>query len=121
MNHDKGNRDAQEERDVNSFVSDVMKSLDGVEMSRPAPFFFTRVKSRLEKTYETTLEPRWLRLFYHSQWSIFSLGLLLAINLGVVIYSYDVEDIPVGQTAKMEVLIDEYQLEYTSLYSYIEE
>ncbi|MEQ9297496.1 MAG: hypothetical protein RIF33_02985 [Cyclobacteriaceae bacterium] len=121
MNLDKENRDARGESDADSFVREVMNSLDDIEMSSPAPFLYTRVKNRLESKFEIAVGPSWLTAFFQSQWAIASIALLLAINLGVVLYSYDLEDIPVGQTAKMEVLIDEYQLEYTSLYSYIEE
>lgn len=121
MNHGKNNRDEREAKDAESFVSEVMNSLDDIEMSSPAPFLYTRVKNQLDSNYKTTVEPSWLTAFFQSQWAVASIALLLAINLGVVLYSYDLEDIPVGQTAKMEVLIDEYQLEYTSLYSYIEE
>lgn len=121
MNHDKDNRDEGGKRAAESFVSEVMSSLDDIEMSNPAPFFYTRVKSRLDRKTETASDVGWLTAFFQSQWAIASIALLMIINLSVVLYSYDLEDIPVGQTAKMEVLIDEYQLEYTSMYSYIEE
>ncbi|MEQ8714399.1 MAG: hypothetical protein RIC80_15375 [Cyclobacteriaceae bacterium] len=121
MNHNKNNRDDREEKDAESFVNEVMSSLDHIEMVNPSPFFYTRVKSRLDRSIETVSEVGWLTAFFQSRWAMGSIALLMLINLSVVLYSYDLEDIPVGQTAKMEVLIDEYQLEYTSMYSYIEE
>lgn len=121
MNLENENKNRQNGDQVDEFVQNVMHSLDDVKMASPTPFFFTRVKSRLENKNLQRHELKWLKPFYQSQWSLVSLILLLIINIGVFIYSHSQSDVLIGQTTNAELLIDEYQLEYISLYSYIED
>ena len=121
MNRDHKHNDRNRRQDVDTFISEVLSSIDDVDMVSPAPYFYSRVKARLESRQAKPSEVVWLRSIYQTRWSLAYLLILIALNVAVVLYSFRSSEIPVGQNGKMEQLIGEYQLDYTSLYGYLED
>lgn len=121
MSRDRNENESNNTEELDAFVSKVMSSIDQAAMPEPAPYFYSRVKARLERRHAQAQDQAWLRPIYQTKWSMAYLLVLIAMNCAVIFYSLSSSEIPVGQNGNMERLIDEYRLDYTSLYSYMED
>ena len=75
-----------QEDNSNQFLDRVLSSLDGMERARPQPWFYTRLKARLQKEDSTAWE-RISRLVSRPSVAIASLCMVLLLNVFFLLQS----------------------------------
>lgn len=69
--------------DIQQKVDETLKALDGIEQAKPNPFFYTRLKARMEREL---LQPKTvLGWTFKPIYAYASLALVLSINIFTII------------------------------------
>ena len=97
-------------------VQQTLESLDGLKLTEPRPFFYTRLQARMER--EQAVEPisalRWLGQV-RVQWA--AVLLLLVLNGSALWFANQSQGTESSREALLSTLASEYQLSPTTLYS----
>ena len=101
---------SNQEEDIEKKVADTLSSLDNVERARVNPFFFARMKAKMQAE-----KGGFGSLFVSPQFSmaVASVILLLCLNFYIMI-SYEVDNST--QPDEVSAFIDGYQIEIGTVY-----
>lgn len=93
-----------------------LNELKNIEPARPRPFFYTRLKARLEQTPATEALPWWLR---RPAYALAALGLLVGLNVAVALVSdwSGTQHLPDSDQVTYEEFASEYQLNRQGMYA----
>jgi hypothetical protein len=90
----------------------TMESMDGLDRAKPRPFFYGRLKSRMDQQTGTAHS-----IIYRWKYQTAAAILILLMNFTVIYHSFQDESIPYDE---MDHLVEEYGMN-TSYYDLTEE
>jgi len=102
MRMNKGKINLEEE------VAKTLSSFEGISKAEPKPFFYTRLKAKMESQDKTVVSLKW---------SMAAIALLLVIN-AFSVWNFWSESVSTEDS--IEVLASEYNMIETDLYSTLE-
>ncbi|MBL3656451.1 hypothetical protein [Fulvivirga sediminis] len=94
--------------DLDNEVEKILHSLDGVERARLSPFFYTKVKTRLQTRVEKVDRVAWT-------WALTAMVVLLVLNVLVMIKE-DLRSNDDYGTDDIEFLTEEYSVNTFNIY-----
>ena len=97
------------DKHVDEEIEKTLESLNGIERLQSKPYFYTRLQTRLDRAAANP---------FHWQWAL--AGMLLILALNTVAYIKFWPGSTVDEYA-MDQLVVEYNLEWPSLYSDVDE
>lgn len=98
-------------------VDEAMQSLDGIERAVPAPFFFTRLKARLEREQKSAWE-RVSGFVGRPAVAMAVICLVVIINAFVALVLHDNRGNKMATEQQQQLFPDEYNATVASLYDY---
>lgn len=88
-------------------IEEILNSLDGTRRAVAPDFFYTRLKARMEKGYDTPVKQSWvLRPVY----AFTALMLVLLINAAVILRGNNSAETNAGDSESMQSIAAEYRL-----------
>ncbi|GEM_PF-4150302 len=119
LKHD--HNSSRDRGDANQYVEKLLSSLDEIKSAHPQPYLHARVKARLSQSHDYEQEPTFLAWFWNGKWSLAVMAAILVLNASVLLYYFDSQGLTFGKNATAEKIIEEYQLDYQSTYTYLDE
>ncbi len=108
-------------QNISNRVEEVLNSLDGIQKGDPNPYFFTRLKARLERNEKSLFEKMGVFMARPAV-AISGLCLVLALNAFILIQKDNTSETSGGQVAtsgrQMQMPEEDYILAVASSYDY---
>ncbi|MEZ4775593.1 MAG: hypothetical protein R3D00_20575 [Bacteroidia bacterium] len=67
-------------------IDQTMNSLDGLSRATPGPFFYTRLKARMDSESIAARTASWYSWLLKPQWSLAMVAFLLVLNVGAILW-----------------------------------
>lgn len=113
-----------EDKELNRKIVGALSSIDGISQVDPAPFFYTRVKAKLDQRLASShyfSQPLWLRwLVQKQQWVAFGAITLVMLNVGLI-FSENLfnDELELLQENEIEWSLMDEEQEFSFSYSYL--
>ena len=108
-------------QNINKRVDEVLNSLDGIQKAEPNPYFFTRLRARLERDEKSLFEKMGI-FMARPVVAISGLCLVLALNAFILIQKDNTSDTSGGQVAtngkQIQLPEEDYILAVANSYDY---
>ena len=109
------------DKDATQYAETLLSSLDEVKSAHPRPYLHSRIMARLSRAQDYEQESALLAWFWNGKWSLAMMATILVLNVSVLLYYFDSQGLTFGKNAAAEKIIEEYQLDYQSTYTYLDE
>jgi hypothetical protein len=100
----------------NKKVEDILGSLDGIRKTTAPDFFYTRLKARMEKGYESSTPKSWI---LRPAYAMSALVIIVLVNAAVIFSRADTKQTNFTETDTLQSIAAEYRLndnDNTNLY-----
>ena len=94
------------DKNIDLEIARVMQSLDNVSPAQPRPFFYARVRNRLENKHQT-LWDKVARFITNPAFAIATIALVLSFD-GMLLYNTEEPSMPVSDNSVSAQYIDFY-------------
>ena len=89
------------------------RKLGNLSPAQPRPYFYTRLKARMEQSELAASLPWWLQ---RPAYALGTLGILIALNVGVAIWQ-NTPATPEADPGTYEAFVQDYQLDHQTVYA----
>ena len=100
----------------NKKVEEILGSLDGMQRSTAPDFFYTRLKARMEKGYESATPKSWI---LRPAYALSALLVIVLVNAAVILGRTETKQTNFAETDTLQSIAAEYRLndnDNTNLY-----